>query len=74
MSQEQPSLKISNADLSALSRIGEIASSIGQNVVDVSGFLEDVVTETQTQVAAVQETKTHPRERIVLDGTDADNG
>lgn len=57
MSQEQPSLKISNAVLSALSRIGEIASSIGQNVVDVSGFLEDVVTETQTQLAAVQETK-----------------
>ncbi len=44
-------------DALAASRIGETASSIGQNVVDVSGFLDDVVAETQAQVQAIQNTQ-----------------
>ena len=57
MSQPSISMSATAEEPLATSRIGETASFLGRNVVDVSGFLDDVVTETMAQVAAIQTTK-----------------
>jgi methyl-accepting chemotaxis protein len=57
MSQPRTSAPATPEDAITASRIGESASLLGRNVVDVSGFLDDVVDETRAQVAAIQNTR-----------------